>query len=181
VGLEHYFAMFRRLGYFDQWDNVMADRAEMSLLKPAWMLVLTDWLRAGLRSNLFPRTPFENQLAVSARVKTAVQRMGISLSQTDGAELLADSDVCFLEDPVRLPEARRRAMATSSSEGLVSVAAIRQWPYHASSRQLLNAQALGQPGNRIKVFLTQPLRRMEKVQPGGFVQHAQRFLVSLPE
>jgi hypothetical protein len=140
----------------------LADRAEMSLLK----LWLRSKLRVPTRLDVgahrlaksgvtFEPLPAhvvrEPLLAVFARVKTAMHRMGIFLSQTDGVELVADSDVCFLEDLVHLLEARRQAMATSGSEGLVSVAAIGQWPHDSSSRRLLSVKAVGQPWGTLGV------------------------------
>jgi hypothetical protein len=46
--------------------------------------------------------------------------------------------MCYLKERVFFAGAFRPAMETSVAEG-VRVAAIRQWPYRASSRQILNA------------------------------------------
>jgi len=85
MGLEHYFGILRRLAYFDQRADVLADRAEMSLLK----LWLRSKLRVPTRLDVgahrlaesgvtFEPLPAhavrEPLLAVFARVKTAMHR-----------------------------------------------------------------------------------------------------------
>ena len=147
MGVEHYFGFLRRMALYDQRADVLADPAELSLLKL--------WLRAKLQvpARVGATTHREGDsgvvfepmepgamlppLALSfAQVKQAMGRMGIPMLLASHMEALPESAPCFLEDLVTLPKEREPRMATSVSEGLVRVPAVRQQLYHVSSAQL---------------------------------------------
>jgi hypothetical protein len=149
MGLDHFFSFLLRLAGFDQRADVLAERAEMSLLK----LLLRSSLGLPASADASTHRPAETSIGLEplgadvvlpplglafAQVKTAMTRMGVPLRLSSHVDLLPDDAPCFLDDLVRLPEEGRRAMVTSASEGLVRTAAIGQAPYHISAAQLLS-------------------------------------------
>ena len=150
MGIEHYFGFLRRMALYDQRADVLADRAELSLLKL--------WLRAKLQvparvddskhregdsgvvfEPMGPGALLPPLSLSFAQVKQAMGRMGIDLLLAGHVEALPEWAPCFLEDLVALPKEREPLMATSVSWGPVRVPAVRHQLYHATAAQLHGA------------------------------------------